>query len=351
MSEKSFQFPIRFATFKPLCFLVNSTFVMLNLYPPANRAASLHFVPEIDQACQAIHDACKGIGTDELGLIAALGTKSTDQRYLISVRYNELFGKDLKKVLQHETSGDFGHLLQLLACPLPEAEAVIVRNATKGLGTKESLIYPIVMGRTNVEIHILKKTYYDMYSKDLCSVMESELSGDLKEAVLASLQASLQDYNPAIHTPQKAEVDADVLYNAGEGHISTKEHEFINILVTSPPQHLRTVNAVYEKKYKHNIIEAVKKEFRGDAEDALLFLVRMVLEPLVLLSELFEGTMKGIGTDEKALSATLVRYHLVQHDIQSVFKMLYGKHLRDRIQGEVSGDYGKLVLAVFDSPI
>ncbi|KAG2928400.1 hypothetical protein PC115_g7231 [Phytophthora cactorum] len=140
---------------------------MLNLYPPANHAvyngATLNFAPEIDQACQAIHDACKGLGTDEEGLITALGTKSADKRYLISVRYQVLFGKDLKKVLKSETSGDFGHLLQLIARPLPEAEAAILRKATKGLGTKEKLIYPIVMGRTNVEIGILKKTYYDKY--------------------------------------------------------------------------------------------------------------------------------------------------------------------------------------------
>ncbi|POM64058.1 Annexin (Annexin) Family [Phytophthora palmivora] len=328
---------------------------MLNLYPPANHAvyngATLNFSPEIDQACQAIHDACKGLGTDEEGLISALGTKSADQRYLISVRYQELFGKDLKKLLKSETSGDFGHLLQLIARPLPEAEAAILRKATKGLGTKEKLIYPIVMGRTNVEMGILKKTFYDKYNKDLGSVMDSELSGDLKKTVLASLQAPLEQFDPAYHTPQKAEADAEELYKAGEGRMGTKEHEFIDILVTSPPQHLRAVNSAYEKKYNHNIVHAVKKEFSGDAEDALLFLVRMVLEPLVLLSELFESTMKGFGTDEKSLSAALVRYHLVLRDILPVYKKTYGKHLRDRIQGEVSGDYGKLALAVFDAPI
>ncbi|KAE8992607.1 hypothetical protein PR003_g21100 [Phytophthora rubi] len=327
---------------------------MLNLYPPANHAvyngASLNFAPEIDHACQAIHDACKGLGTDEKGLIAALGTKSADQRFLISVRYKELFKKDLKKVLKSETSGDFGRLLQLVSRPLPEAEAAILRKATKGFGTKEKLIYPIVMGRTNVEMHILKKTYYDKYGKDLGSVMDSELSGDLKKAVLASLQAPLEQFDPNVHTPQKAEADADALYKAGEGRMGTKEHEFIDILVTSPPQHLRAINAAYVKKHKHDIAHAVKKEFGGDAEHALLFLVRMVLEPLVLLSELFESTMKGFGTDENALSAALVRYHLVQRDIRPVYKKAYGKELRDRIQGEVSGDYGKLVLAVFDSP-
>ncbi|KAL7679583.1 putative annexin [Plasmopara halstedii] len=327
---------------------------MLNLYPPANHAAyngvKLNFSSEIDQACQAIHDACKGFGTNEEAIIAALGTKSADTRYLISVRFKEIYEKDLRKVLKSETSGDFNYLLQLIAQSLPEAEVTIIRKATKGMGTKEKVIFPIVMGRTNVEMAMLKKTYYHKAKQDLGSVMDCELSGDVKKGILASLQASLESYNPSLHTLEKAESDADALYKAGEGRMGTREHEFINVLVISPPQHLRAMNAIYEKKHKHNIIHAVKKEFSGDAKDALLFLVRMTLEPLELLSELFESTMKGFGTDEKALSAALVRYHVVLHDIRPVYKKMYGKDLRDRIQGEVSGNYGKLVMAVFDAP-
>ncbi|POM69182.1 Annexin (Annexin) Family [Phytophthora palmivora] len=327
---------------------------MLNLYPPANHAvhngATLNFAPDIDQTCQTIHHACKGFGTDEKALIAALGPRSGDQRYLIAVRYHQLYQKELKKVLKGETSGDFGRLLQLISRPLPEAEAAIIRKATKGVGTKEKLIYPIVMGRTNVELTILKKTYFDKYGHDLGSTLDGELSGDLKKVILASLQAPLEHFNPALHTPQRAEADAHALYKAGQGRLGTDERTFINILVTSPPQHLQAINAFYVQKHKNDIIKAVKKEFGGDAEDALLFLVRMALEPLELLSELFEKTMKGFGTDEDALSAALVRYHMVLHDIRPVYKKKFGKELRDRIHGEVSGDYRKLLLAVFDAP-
>ncbi|ETI57204.1 hypothetical protein F443_00473 [Phytophthora nicotianae P1569] len=327
---------------------------MLNLYPPANHAvhngATLNFAPDIDQACQAIHNACKGLGTDEKALIAVFGARSADQRYLISVRYQQLYGKELVKVLKGETSGDFGRLLQLIARPLPEAEAAIIRKATKGLGTKEKILYPIIMGRTNVELAILRKTYYEKYHHDLGSTLEGELSGDLKKVILASLQAPVEQFNPAMHTPQRAEADAHALYKAGQGRLGTDERTFINILVTSPPQHLWAINEAYVRKRKSDVVKAVKKEFSGDAEEALLFLVRMALEPLELISELFEKTMKGFGTDEDALSATLVRYHMILNDIRPVYKKKYGKELRDRIHGEVSGDYKKLLLAVFDAP-
>ncbi|KAI9920028.1 hypothetical protein PsorP6_015712 [Peronosclerospora sorghi] len=116
----------------------------LNLYPRSTVSAyngvALQFGPEIDEACHAIHDACKWLGTNEAVLIAALGTKSSTQRFLIARWYPELYHKELKAVFQNETSSDFFHLLQLLAHTLPEAEATILYKATKGLGTKEKRI-------------------------------------------------------------------------------------------------------------------------------------------------------------------------------------------------------------------
>ncbi|KAE8968026.1 hypothetical protein PF005_g28221 [Phytophthora fragariae] len=41
-------------------------------------------------------------------------------------------------------------------------------------------------------------------------------------------------------------------------------------------------------------------------------------EPQDLLAELFKADMKGFGTDEKALSAAVVRCHLVLRDIKPV---------------------------------
>ncbi|KAF1777450.1 Annexin repeat [Phytophthora cactorum] len=80
--------------------------------------------------------------------------------------------------------------------------------------------------------------------------------------------------------------------------------------------------------HKHGILHTVIKEFDGDAEDALLLLVRMVLEPLMLVAELIESMMKGFSKDEKALSTSLVRYHLVLRDIRSVYTKKCEKDLR-----------------------
>lgn len=326
---------------------------MLNLYPKSAhnvyQGQNLTFSPEIDQICQDIHAATKGLGTDEKALNAALGPKSADTRYQIAVRYKQLFNESLKDLVKSEAGGHYGKLLAAISVPLPEMEADIVRLATKGAGTSEDLIYPVLVGRTNDEINILKKTYFDLYNEDVGVLMNSELGGDFKKIIMASIQAQLIPFNASFHTAAKADEDAEKLYKAGEGKFGTDEESFIKILVSNPPEHLRNVNTIYTKKYNNTIIRAVEKEFTRHAEKALLFLVRMILEPLDMLAELFESTMKGFGTDEEGLTAAVVRYHIVLPQIKEAYKKKYGKELRDRIHGEVSGDYRALLLSVFDN--
>ncbi|KAG2769025.1 hypothetical protein JG687_00008843 [Phytophthora cactorum] len=326
---------------------------MLNLYPPATHSAWNGQPPSYpagtDSTVNEIYEATKGAGTKEKQLNKALGGKTATQRGFIAKRYKELHNQSLRDLVDDETSGHYEFLLKLLASPLPEAEAGILRKATKGLGTKEDLIYPVVVGRTNVEINILKKTYYETYGEDLGSVLDSDLHGDYKKVILASLQAALVPYDANIHNAAKVEADVEKLYKTGRGKMGTDEEGFVGVLVASPPEHMRAVAAAYEKKYEESLVKAAAHEFSGDAEKAVLFLIRMITEPLDLLAELFEEAMKGFGTDENALSSAVVRYHIVLRDIKPVYKKKFGKELRERIAEEVSGDYGELLLSVFDA--
>ncbi|KAI9917425.1 hypothetical protein PsorP6_012986 [Peronosclerospora sorghi] len=116
--------------------------------------------------------------------------------------------------------------------------------------------------------------------------------------------------------------------------MGTDEEGFVGVLVSRPPEHLRIVAATYEKKYGKSLVNAAAHEFSGHAEKAVLFLIRMITEPLELLADLFEKAMKGFNTDENALSSAVVRYYIVLRDIKRVYKKKYGKELRERIAEE-----------------
>ncbi|EGZ26406.1 hypothetical protein PHYSODRAFT_258713 [Phytophthora sojae] len=326
----------------------------LELYPASAHDAfhgtALQYPHHIDEAVQQIHGACQGLGTDEKTLISVLGSKSPETRNLIALRYKELYRQPLKSLLKSETSGDFGRLLRMISTPLPETEAQILRDATKGMGSTESLIVQILSGRSNEEMNILKRTYFDLVGKDLAVTLNSELSGDFRKVVMAVLQSSQVPYNPAVHNAAKAEEEAIALYKAGQGRLGTNEEVFIGILVKAPPEFLKMMDAVYVAKYNNNIAKAVDKEFSGDAKKSLNYLVRSTIDPYPAIAEVFEKTMKGFGTDETGLSTALVRYQSVLPHVKAAYKKLYHEELRDRISGETSGDYKRLLLEVFDAP-
>ncbi|KAE9352869.1 hypothetical protein PF008_g5262 [Phytophthora fragariae] len=326
----------------------------LELYPASAHNAfhgtALQYPHHIDEAVQQIHGACQGLGTDEKTLISVLGSKSPETRNLIALRYKELYRQPLKSLLKSETSGDFGRLLRMISTPLPETEAQILRDATQGMGTTESLIVQILSGRSNDEMNILKRTYFDLVGKDLAVTLNSELSGDFRKVVMAVLQSSQVPYNPAVHNAAKAEEEATALYKAGQGRLGTNEEVFIGILVKAPPEFLKMMDSVYVAKYNNNIAKAVDKEFSGDAKKSLNYIVRSTIDPYPAIAEVFEKTMKGFGTDETGLSTALVRYQSVLPYVKAAYKKLYHEELRDRISGETSGDYKRLLLEVFDAP-
>jgi Annexin len=100
--------------------------------------------------------------------LKALGSQSPETRCKVPLRYKELFGKELKDVMKTECgSKDFGLALQFLAQNPVAAECDMIMSACKGLGTKEKLLGTIICGRSNAEMTLLKKTFFDIHTKDL----------------------------------------------------------------------------------------------------------------------------------------------------------------------------------------
>lgn len=319
----------------------------MNLYPDEVHKAQLgdpEYYPEIDEACEAIHTATEGFGTDEEAIIQTLGSKNTIERYLIAYRYKEMYGKELKELLKSETSGDFGFLLQLLSLPAPDAECKIIRKATKGMGTNNELLWSVVCGRSNEELEILKKTYFQRYNKDLISLVSSELSGDLKKLHISCLQAMEEKYDPTYHNTTKADEDSEAFYDAGQGkRFGTDESTIFEIICKSPPKYLQMVDDSYVSKYNVNLEKALEKELRGKTEKAAIFTLGMKLHPHETIAAHIKSTCAGIGTDEIGLSCAILRYQHVLPHVMIEHSNLYGKTIVDRITDETGGDYRELL--------
>jgi hypothetical protein len=108
----------------------------INIYPSIVKegvTSSDSFGSEVDHFCQEIHDGCKGRGADVPVVIQALAKDATT-RHKISVRYKELYKKDLIDLMKKEFgAGDFGLCMQFLALPADSSEAAMIKKATAGM--------------------------------------------------------------------------------------------------------------------------------------------------------------------------------------------------------------------------
>lgn len=323
--------------------------MLLNLYPDfihKNDLSPDACGREIDEACKRIHDACKGWGTNEGALIKALGSQNAENRCKIALRYRKLHDKELKAVIHSECGGDFGTALQFLSVPTDEMECDMISRACSGLGTNELVLYPIICGRTNEEIDILKKKFYSVTGKDLGRVLDSELGGDLERLVFNCLQGVEETFDPEFHNGDLVKKDVEVIYNAGQGKFGTDEAGFFKVIVCRPSEHLKTVNLAYAEKYGFTLFKALETELGGQTRDASLFMLGMKLRPYETVAKLIKKACAGLGTNELLLSCCIVRYQPILKHVKEAYIELFGDTVEDDIRKELKGDFEKLLLEV-----
>lgn len=325
----------------------------MDLYPEIVHQGNLSpdTFAEVDGVCEQIVVATKGFGTNEVGLIRALASQSPTTRCKIAIRFKDVHdkGKELKKLIESECGkGDFGMALQLLSVSPDEADCEIIKKACKGIND-DLLLYPIIVGRSNRDMEVLRKKFFAMYSKDLGQYLTSELGGDFEDLIVNCLQASEESYDSLFHTDDKAKEDAEALFKMGQGQWGTDEKGLFKLLCFIPPQHMKNIHQIYADKYGYTLVKAMEKEFAGKTRDAVIHLVNMKIRPAEAVAKLVDKACKGFGTNELLLTAVLIRYQTILKDVMEAHEELYGKNIIQRIMDETDGDYKRLLVQLCQS--
>ena len=300
------------------------------------------FGSEVDKFCQEIHDGCKGRGADVPVVIEALA-KDASTRHKISVRYKEIYKKELVDLMKKEFgAGDFGLCMQFLALPADLSEVAMIKKATVGtngfvlstnfasvieqlmdspflligIGASVIMLFAILCGRTNSEIKLLKNTYNRENTKDLNHLISSELRGDNERLIQISIAANEQEYDPSIHTKEKAAEDADFIHD---------EKNVFEIICAAPPKYLELINEAYEQQYGSTLEKAIEKGLGGKAREGLMQTVGMKLRPFETIAKLIKHACVGMGTDELLLSTTIIRHQNVMDKVMATHYELFEK--------------------------
>jgi annexin A7/11 len=307
--------------------------------------------------------------------LKAMGSQSAETRCKVPLRYKELFGKKLDDVMKTECGNkDFGTALQFLAQNPVDAECDMIMSACKGLGTKEKLLGTIICGRSNAEMTLLKKKFFDLHTKDLyvmfcllhtslpCfyvvlltfalmlhrgRVLDSELGGAFEALVFNCLQAADEEYDPkGEHSEDKMKEEAKALYEMGQGKFGTNEKGLFKILVCAPSEYLKLLNLHYADKYGLTLLKALETEMPGDTGEAALFMLKMKIKPYEAVAELIDDALRGVGTKELLLTCTLIRYQCIMKQVAAAHLELYGSSIEDRIKSETKRDFEKILLEI-----
>lgn len=107
-----------------------------------------------------------------------------------------------------------------------------------------------------------------MYDRPLAEHMCGETGGDLRRLLTLIITGTRDDGNKV--DTAKARVQAEELYEAGEGKLGTEESTFTKILAHENFAQLKEVFEQYKEISGNTIEQALKSELDGDYLEALL---------------------------------------------------------------------------------
>jgi len=313
-----------------------------NFPPPSINQAPFNVEQEIHQ----LHSAMQGIGTDEHTLIKILTNKDPYQMDFLKKAYEAKYGRSLASYIKSETSFNFKKTLLGLLSDRPGLDTDILHDCISGLGTDEHTIISILIARNNAEKQLISNYYVNRFGHTLENDLNNDTSGDFKKLLKHLLKPRNENY---IVNPEEAVNDANRLYHAGEGKIGTDEQVFYDVLCCKSYQHIVAVINQYPNTKKHNTLaHAIKSEFNGYAQVALLDILTYSVDPIGYAADILLTAMKGAGTNDRRLILTIISYRLWRDALKQKFYERNGKTLAQWIKSETSGDYEKALLHIIN---
>lgn len=312
---------------------------------------SLGYVPgqmapgDFRQEADALRKAMKGFGTDEATLIQVLSRLDPLQMAAVRSKYTSHIGRDLYKDVKSETSGylEMG-LLAIIEGPLMH-DAILVREAVEGMGTKEWLLNDVLLGRSNADLNAIKNAYHQKFGRSLQKDVEDDLSSGTEKLFTSVIIANRHDDS----MPFDPTNEARIIHSATTG--GKDAEEVYTIFTKASDNELHAINDAFQARYNVPLEQHIEKKFSGHMKDALLHMLRTAINPAMRDAILLEECMKGAGTKDKKLVVRIVRLHWNRDHKEKVKREYYQRfkvQLQDRVRGEISGDYQKLMLALLE---
>ncbi|KAJ8423932.1 hypothetical protein Cgig2_032946 [Carnegiea gigantea] len=230
----------------------------------------------------------------------------------------------------------------------PFDDAQVIKEACLGLGTDEKAIIQVLGHRNSNQIKLIRQAYQELYQEDLIHQLKSELSGDFLKAI-------------CLWVMDPTERDAALAHQALEkGKPNYKL--ILEIVCTKSPEELLTVKRTYHSIHKRALEEdiashtngKIRKALRGDSDNEFFTVVRASIRcikyPQKYFAKVLHNAIKGLGTDEDALSRVIVtRAEIDLKEIKNLYFDRNNVSLEQAAAEDTSSDYRTFLLTLLGS--
>ncbi|GBM57915.1 Annexin A11 [Araneus ventricosus] len=231
-------------------------------------------MPTHDYLASELKKAIRGLGTDEAVLVEILCTRTNQEIWSINEAYQRLFGKSLEEDIKSDTSGHFQRLM-VSSCTGARSEDPADSDRAKQTaealyaagvgqwGTDESTFNAILVSESFQQLAHTFYEYQKLSGHTVAHAIESEMSGDLKQGMLAI--AKCVENRPFYF--------AEKLYKAMKVGLGTDDDTLIRVVVSRCEIDMVQIKAEYERNYGKPLIDAIHGDTSGDYRKVLINLV------------------------------------------------------------------------------
>jgi len=221
-----------------------------------------------------LHAAVEGLGTDDGALIDVLvWAKNYDIKCAIHV-YHKVYKKHLSSDIKGDTSGNYKRILCALLrgtrdeapfdikisdCQVEKDAHDLYKKGEGKVGTDDDFFVDFFTCHSHAHIQAVGAEYKAKHKRTIQEAIKSETSGDYQRVLLA------------LATP-RAEYWAKRLHHAVQG-LGTDDRLLQRVFVLNTKEHLREIEAEYQKAYKKSAVKDIKGDTSGWYEKTLLALL------------------------------------------------------------------------------
>lgn len=304
--------------------------------------------PDLD--VMGLYKAMKGLGTDERRLNEILCTKTPAQMQVIVDAYQKKHGRSLDKHIESETSRDYEKTLRAIVAGPVLGDAIFLHNALSGLGTKESVVTELCIGRNPQDLRLMREMFQKHYGKNMDQMVLDDLSLKTKSGFAIALRGEQTDRG--FVDPGMLHQDVETLGMNMSRFGAVDEEGVSAIIFCRSPVYLQALQNAYRQRHGASLTATVKKHFSFHLKDALLFALEGGKRDVLGYhrdAKMLEATMAGAGTKDNLLVMRVVRAHWNRQNLEGIkneYQNKYRRRLADRVKGETSGHYRDALLAM-----